>query len=346
MISRIFAITSPGKIEELNKNVEINGGEVFLRPVRTGICQSDLYYFEGTRPPEVLKKAYPLSPFHEAVAESLGEDCEPTGDFFVPIPNMSCDKQDCPACRQGGCGSNYCPNVVFASSNADGFARTPFPYKLKHIVSVPKKVPLDVACLTEPMSVAVHTTEEAKLEKGMKVCTIGDGPQGLIQALISSYRGIEVEDNIILGHHQNKLLRAKEYASVNDPKLLKESQYDVVFECVGSKNHSDTINQGVKLLKPGGLLIILGQSDAPQLIETRQILKKSITIRGLVRSREEHFEAALKILSGEFYRQQAKGVIGGTLPIKNKEDIEKAFRNRFEVGKTHLDWSPMYNTPC
>ncbi len=343
MKSRVFAITSPGKIEAFERDVEPKDGEVLLRPVRTGICQSDLYYFEGTRPPEVLKRAYPLSPFHEAVVESLKKEGSPTGDFFVPIPNMSCNKQDCPACRKGGCGSNYCPNVIFASSNTDGFARTPFQYKLENIVPVPKGVPLDIACLTEPMSVAVHTTEEAALQEGMRVCTIGDGPQGLIQALASKYRGIKKEDNTLLGFHNNKLVRATEYASVKDSKQVSEqNQYDVVFECVGSKKHAVAINQGVKLLKPGGLLVVLGQSDNSQPIEFRPILKKCITIRGLVRSRTEHFVKALEILSDDFYRQQAKGIIGGTFPVTNKDDIEKAFRNRFEVGKTHLDWTPMY----
>ena len=343
MRSKVFAITAPGKIEEFDKEVVAASGEVFLRPIFTGICQSDLYYFEGTRPPEVLKKAYPLSPFHEAVTEVLEQSGDPTGNFVVPIPNISCNKQSCPACRGDGCGSNYCLETKFASSNADGFARTAFPYKIENTVSVPKKVPLGEACLTEPISVAVHTTEEAELKEGMRVCTIGDGPQGLIQSLVSKYRGIKKEDNTLLGFHNNKLVKATEYASVKDSRhVSEENQYDVVFECVGSKKHAVAINHGVKLLKPGGLLVVMGQSDDAQPIEFRPVLKKNITIRGLVRSRKEHFTKALEILSNDFYKQQATGIIGGTLSVTKKEDIEMAFKNRFEVGKTHLNWMPMY----
>ncbi len=343
MKSRVFAITAPRKIEEFDKEVVAVVGEVFLRPIFTGICQSDLYYFEGARPPEVLKKAYPLSPFHEAVTEVLEQRGDPTGNFVVPIPNISCNKQNCLACQHGGCGSNYCLETRFASSNADGFARTYFPYRLENIVSVPKKVPLAVACLTEPMSVAVHTAEEAELKEGMRVCTIGDGPQGLIQSLVAKYKGVKKEDNTLLGFHDNKLAKATEYASVKDSSYVsEENQYDVVFECVGNKKHSVAINHGVKLLKPGGLLIVMGQSDNAQPINFRPILKKNITIRGLMRSRKEHFVKALEILSNDFYKQQATGIIGGTYSVTNKEDIENAFKNRFEVGKTHLNWMPMY----
>src|SRR3989338_2492249 len=340
MRSRVFEITEPRKIEEVGRDVELQEGDLLLRPIFTGICKSDINYFEGRRPQNVLDSVYPLIPLHEAATELFDADGLPTEKFFVPIPNMPCGQPNCPACQYGGRGDNYCPETRFASSNADGFARAVFPYGKQRVVPIPNGVPLDIASLTEPLSIAFHAAEEAKLERGMEVCVIGDGPIGLMQSLVSNYKGIDVQDNGLLGVGVDKIRLAKEYASVRhtmDLPTVFEGQYDVVFECVGNHGQGHVINQASRLLRPGGTVIVLGLSDEAQGIELRPLMKKGIILKGLMRSRAEHFTSALDMLVDGFYASQARKIIGGAYPVRNAQEINSGFANRYPVGRTLLD---------
>lgn len=342
MKSRVFSITKPRKIEGSERNVKARAGEVVLRPVYTGICKSDINYFEGARPPGVLKNAYPVVPFHEAVAEVLDGDAR--GERVVPIPNMPCGKNACHACRPGGRGSNYCPVSRFASSNAEGFARTVFAYPAAYTVRVPKGMKLAVACLVEPLSIAMHAADEMGLEPGTKVCVLGDGPLGLAQSLVARYKGVRKEDNYVIGLVAEKLAAAEAYAvpvaSGDVPKGL-ESSFDVVFECVGDKTQGRVLDEAVTLLRPGGRLAILGLSDGAQPLHIRPLMKKGITAKGLMRSDKKHFWRTMDMLGKEFYGRQAARLIGGVYRVENEKDVRRAFSNRFETGKTLLDWRPM-----
>ena len=47
MRSKVFAITEPGRIEESERDANTEEGQTLIRPVFTGICKSDINYFEG-----------------------------------------------------------------------------------------------------------------------------------------------------------------------------------------------------------------------------------------------------------------------------------------------------------
>ncbi|QQG39465.1 MAG: alcohol dehydrogenase catalytic domain-containing protein [Candidatus Aenigmatarchaeota archaeon] len=335
-----YTIVSPRKMARVGTNVEASEGDVLLKPLLTGICPSDTAYFTGARPPDVLKRAYPLIPFHECVAEDT------SGRVVIPVPNIPCYVRDknrsrdsCHACRTDGAGENYCPDALFSSSNAPGFARTLFAHPKECVLPVHKNVPLEVACLAEPLSVAVHATRDAGLEKGQSVCVVGDGPIGRANALLAYARGIRKEDNYIVGVSESRLKRASDYATtMNASHDSIEREFDTVFECVGGDSHSAVLQRALGLVRPGGKLVLLGQGEALH-TSSRALMKKGVTILPRVRSSTQDVAEALWRMTGKEFGRHAAQLVGDSVHVRDVYSFEKAFDvSTYSVGKQMMDW--------
>ena len=125
---------------------------------------------------------------HEGVAEVVeaSEDVElKAGTYVVVNPMVPCGK--CVACQKGE--ENYCQSSGYMAATADGLARTYFSYPGERVVPVPHGVELELAALTEPLSIALNALEESDVEPGDRVAVIGDGPIGYMIALMASYVG-------------------------------------------------------------------------------------------------------------------------------------------------------------
>ena len=164
-----FRLTRPFRIDAFDEAVAApRRGELLLRPVRAGICGSDLKLYTGTRERSALMKKLPIALLHEAVAEVVAADPGSTfspGDRVVPSPSIPCTvahpdrhptlEEACFACRPGGVGENYCVDGYFLSSNTDGMARTAFVHPESCTVPIPDTVDEAVAVLTEPFATAL-----------------------------------------------------------------------------------------------------------------------------------------------------------------------------------------------
>ena len=55
MLNTVYRLVEPRRIESEFSNIDVNGDSVLVRPTHLSICNADQRYFQGTRPPEVLK---------------------------------------------------------------------------------------------------------------------------------------------------------------------------------------------------------------------------------------------------------------------------------------------------
>jgi threonine dehydrogenase-like Zn-dependent dehydrogenase len=327
-----FALVEPFKFVVRERVIEsVPRGDVLLKPVVAGICGSEMLYFKGEKEKWKLEERLPMCLLHEGVAQIVegGEDVElKAGTYVVVNPMIPCG--ECIACRESG--ENYCLNSRYMAATADGLARTYFLYPGERVMPVPHGVELELAALTEPLSIALNALEVSGVKPSERVAVIGDGPVGyMIAVMASHFGGVSREALCFVGIIDEKLSLATDFATtLNSAKQGidgLEDSFDVAFEVVGGRAHRITIRQAVDLLKPGGRCVLLGLSRGEVPVEVNRIVNKGLTFRGSVRSRMEHYVTVLDLLRDERFRAKVRRIVSKErFTIRSEGDLEEAFR--------------------
>ncbi|MCX8170990.1 MAG: zinc-binding dehydrogenase [Candidatus Bathyarchaeota archaeon] len=306
---------------------------LLLKPIVAGICGSELLYFRGEKEPEKLRARLPICLLHEGVAEvvEVGEGAKiKPGTKVIVNPMIPCGA--CNPCRTSR--ENLCQNAKYMAATADGLARTYFLYPERRVLPIPEGVDIEVAALTEPLSIALNAFEESGARKNDSVAIIGDGPIGYLLALISSYvGGIPPEKLYFIGVVDEKLSLASDFAStinsLRNHAALKEiyGEIDVSFEAAGGRAHKTTIRESIDILKPGGKCILLGISMGEVPVEVSKIVNRGLTFKGSTRSRMEHFIRALELLRSQDFQDRVKRIISAKkFVINDVNDLTEAFK--------------------
>jgi len=152
----------------------------------TGICGSDLTIISGKHPrarkPLVLGHEFMGTVFSFAKGASKGFSI---GQRVVVEPLLSC--KVCKQCKSGN--EHVCKNLKLIGVETDGgfaeYVRAP----IDKIYPIDDSVTDEEAAIIEPLAVAVHAVNYAKLEKNNTIAIIGAGPIGLLIAQVVRARG-------------------------------------------------------------------------------------------------------------------------------------------------------------
>ena len=151
-------------------------GEVLLAVRAVGVCGSDLHhYLEGSIGALVSPDPFILG--HEFAAEVLEGGPLPPGTLVAVDPNRSCGA--CEWCRDGH--TNLCPEVRFVGV-------PPYPGALaeyatarpEELIPLPPGMDAATGALLEPLGVAIHALDLARLRPMASVAVLGLGPIGLL----------------------------------------------------------------------------------------------------------------------------------------------------------------------
>ncbi len=220
------------------------------------------------------------------------------------------------------------------AATADGLSRTLLLYPENRVIPVPPGVDLEVAALTEPLSIALNAFEVATISKNEKAAVIGDGTIGYMTALIMSYLGgVAIENLYLIGIVEEKLRLAGDFSttlnSLREKQRLEglQQSFDVAFEAVGGRSQGITLDEATDLLKPGGRCVVLGLSGAKVPVDINRLVNKGLALKGSVRSRMEHFKRVIELLKDLNFSDKVKRMISEKrFIIKSPEDLEVAFR--------------------
>jgi L-iditol 2-dehydrogenase len=149
-------------------------GEVLLEVHAIAVCGSDIHRFlRGHR-------AYPMILGHEAAgvigAVGDGVDSALVGRHaaLVPlIPDHTCEQ--CRAGRYSACGS-----YTFVGSRRPGAFAERVAVPAANVLLVPDDLPFEQAALIEPSTVARHTLDLGRFERGQSALVLGAGSIGLM----------------------------------------------------------------------------------------------------------------------------------------------------------------------
>jgi len=118
------------------------------------------------------------------------------------------------------------------------------------LVELPTGLDIRIASLVEPLAVAIHGLDRARVRENDRVLVIGAGPIGLAMGAALRSRGITYD--MVARHEHQKIAALKMGAALN-----KHDGYDLVMDAVGSPT---SLTQSAELSRPLGRIGLVGLS--------------------------------------------------------------------------------------
>ena len=208
------------------------GDGIRIKIASTGICGSDLHMLAGGYP-------VPVTVGHEMAG--ITEDGTP-----VAIePTTPCGH--CPYCVKGE--YNLCelgPQVIFGVGKDGGMAEQLI-VPDRCLVPLPAGLPVENACLIEPLAVAVHGLHLAQLSEADRVAVIGGGSLGLCAVAVAK---VVTNDVCLMARHDAQKSAGERLGA----RLQVDGAFDLAIDCAGT---SESMAQTVQLCKPGARVLML-----------------------------------------------------------------------------------------
>jgi len=308
------------------------GGQALLRVKATGICGSDLHSYLDARIGDTPIKQ-PLILGHEfsAVVEAVGP--ESLDGHFQPLepgtrvavdPAQPCHR--CEFCEHGHpnlcCHLAFCGNYPYGGSFCEWIlmpARSCFP--------MPKSIDDEAAALLEPLGVAIHAVDFAKLRVGHSVAILGAGPIGLLILQLARLAG--ADPIFVTDKFPWRLKLAQKWGAIpirydqEDAarRVMKETHGRGVDVAIEAAWADESVAQAADMARLGGRLVVVGISGGNQLeLKASIARRKGLTI--IMSRRMKHTYPRAIRLAGQG-RVDLQGLISHRFPLKR---IAEAFQ--------------------
>jgi len=179
-----------------------------------------------------------------------------------------------------------------------GFAeRVAVPAALLH--RAPAGLSIEHACLVEPLSVAIHGVERARLHPGDAAAVIGLGSIGLLTVATLRARGIGPIVGIDPVADRRRL--ALDLGAASAVAELREvrgvmAPPPAVIECSG---YAPLLHAAADLVAPGGRLVLVGVPFGEATVVPLMWVTREIEIIGSIASSASDFDVSLQMLAGD-----------------------------------------------
>jgi threonine dehydrogenase-like Zn-dependent dehydrogenase len=207
-------------------------GCVRVSVTSSGICGSDLH-LTSFGPSDVTLG-------HEFCGTLDG------GDPVAVLPPVSCGT--CTQCLAGD--DQQCTSALGAmyGVSLDGGLADEVWVDPRNAKPLPAGLPLDQACLVEPIAVALHGINRAGVVDGARILVIGAGPIGLCTIAAARSLGVSVD---LLAHRPRRIEAGERLGA----RSAVGNNYDIVLEAAGTQGSMD---KAIELARPGATIGILG----------------------------------------------------------------------------------------
>jgi threonine dehydrogenase-like Zn-dependent dehydrogenase len=241
-------------------------GEVLVRVVRAGVCETDLQLIQGYMGFEGVLG-------HEFVG--VAESGSFAGQRVVGEINCSC--WACDTCRSGL--PTHCPSrSVLGILGHDGAFAEYVAVPEWNLHAVPDVLSTDEAVFVEPVAAAYQILKQRLVERGQSVVVLGDGRLGNLCAQVIADYGCKV---LVVGKHAAKLRILQAVNPGLETALLENAEpdrsADVVVDCTGSSSGLPTALQHVK---PWGTVILKTTVAGEQTLALAPIVIDEVRVVG------------------------------------------------------------------
>lgn len=291
------------KIQDIPDPENIKSSDVLIRIKMVGVCGSDVHYYTSGRIGSQIV-TYPFIVGHEAagIVEQVGSAVTrlKPGQKVAIDPAVSCKK--CDQCLAGR--ENTCRKLVFMGNPKErqGALCEYIVHDEKSCYPVSEQTTFEQAVMSEPLAIAVYAVEKSRLMPGAKVAITGMGPVGLSVFHVLRTKNVgkiyvtdKIRDRLDFAQNLNPAWSANpDYADIVQEINKREPlALDIVYECSGD---AAVFEQAIGLLKPGGILAIIGIPETDHItLPVHELRRKEITILN-IRRQADCTQKALDLL--------------------------------------------------
>jgi L-iditol 2-dehydrogenase len=282
--------------------------EVLLRVAATGVCGSDLHPYEtGSIGSTVLKQPLVLGHEFSGVVEQIGSRVEDlsVGARVAVDPAWVCG--ECRECRNGN--PNMCRKQRFCGlAPDDGSLRERLVAPARFCHPIADTMSDAAAALLEPLGIALHATDLARIRVGSTVAILGAGPIGLCLAQTTRVAGagtVWISDPLEY--------RQRFAAKFGAQPLPANAEADVVIEAAWAR---ESVQQAMEIARPGGTVVLVGIPFEDSVTFSHSVARrKGLTILMSRRMKNTYPRAIALVESG-------------------KVDVESLITHRFSLADT------------
>lgn len=338
-----YILRSPKNIEVTISDIpKIREDEVLIKVTNIAICGSDIHLFDGDyNGPH----KYPLLIGHEwsGIVSETGKNVTKVKKNDAVTGDCSKYCRNCEYCR---IDMNLCKNIEKFGITIDGASAEYIVRNENYIYKAPGNIELDLICISEPVSVALHLIDKIKnyIENfhDKKILICGSGPLGLSSLIILkklyncsdiylsdiNEKRLKVAEQlggkIFRGDLSIKVTEKSDYGAI-----YSDAKFDVIIEATGNP---EVFKKTFELAKPTGIIGCLGIVP-PVTINQRLIVLKSLTLTGSIGGTGE-FERVFDLIgnNGEMFKK----IVSHKIDIDNIYDAFAMSKNYPEVIKVEL----------
>ena len=237
-------------------------GEELVRVTTVGLCGSDRHWFvQGSVGDAVVSR--PLVLGHEI--SGVIASGPRRGERVAVDPADPCGR--CDQCTAGL--AHLCRDLRFLGhGTTDGGLRTLMPWPGRLLMPIPEHIDNDAAALLEPLGVALHAIDLAKIRRGTTAGVFGCGPIGLLLIQVLRQKGaafVLATDPLdhrrdaaaLAGADDVRRPVAGNAGHVSDPPAWPAM--DVAFEVAGTDG---ALDDAMTAVKPGARVVLVGIPDS------------------------------------------------------------------------------------
>jgi threonine dehydrogenase-like Zn-dependent dehydrogenase len=302
-------------------------GELLIRVAACGICGSDLSSYKRGLFTGVL--GHEVAGTVEAIGPAV-EGWRP-GDPVALAPSTGCG--DCDQCRAGDYHRCIESLTGGGSVRPGGYAEL-LVAPAGRLWRLPPGLGPEVACLAEPLSVALHGIGRLGSVRDRDAIVLGLGSIGLLACAGLRWCGarrvygvdpVGLRRDLALGLGVEAVFsRASDARADLEPIPL-------VLECSG---RPEALQQAIDLAAPGGSVALLGIAIAEVPVIPVFWITREITVTGCINSRLEDFGEALRLLQA---RPEIGDIVTRRVPL---DEVPATFERLLQpegVGKVVVD---------
>lgn len=279
-------------------------GMATIEIAAAGICGSDIHAYEWTPGYEFMETCLPLTLGHEfsGVVRAVGEGVQDlrAGDRVICWPTIACGK--CHACKAKR--PQDCIDRRIIGLHVDGGFAGRVTVPAINCRVVPDDLPLDVAALAEPLSVAVHAVNVGDISKGDRVVVLGPGPIGLGMGFVASQRGADV---LIAGFNDDvRLQHARELGIAGTADLATETLAEAVQRHFGqpvdrvleATGIATSVSEGLAVLRSSGIFVVAGIHSRSLELDLTRFVREKKQLRAAHDTTNGALSEAISLLAG------------------------------------------------
>lgn len=298
------------RIETVPEPPAPRAGEVVVRVGSVGVCGSDLHTYEDGRIGDTVVQQ-PLVLGHEfaGTVTAVGPDAfdglhQPlrVGQRVAVDPAMPC--WHCDRCEAGD--PNLCRDLGFMGLwPDDGALQELFTVPARGCFPLPDELSMDEGALLEPLGVAIHAVDLAKIKVAQRVAILGCGPIGLLILKLVKLSG--AGPVVALDQYDWRLEAARRWGADETIDITAGDATAAVLGATGGRGAEvvieaawagDAVDQAVRMADLGARVVLVGIPGSDRATFTHSVARRKGLTLVMVRRMKHTYPRAIALAVG------------------------------------------------